>query len=212
MAAAQRAARLESLGKRKAMGGIDAVGCKTAASPRLPRFVDSGRRGQTWDRISSNINRAVQLATGCSAKAAHPHLGKSRGRRRHGVLDVRGVMPQLFSTGDLPPVQGGAGHADANDGDGMGRPTASRPFRLPGFRPYLDAEGDSQPASWRAPGQGWCPGTVARPAISGRAIAFLLNPSGELHHRPSLIVEGRAHAFDPQPCAGVACDPRGKAK
>ena len=84
---------------------------------------------------------ARQLAAGQGRPSASAEV---EGRHRHGVVDVR--RHAAASDRRLQPGQGGADHADRDDGHGMGARRHPRQRRLSGLRAYLDDRGDLQPA------------------------------------------------------------------
>ena len=124
----------------KAMGGIDAiVGNAGIASPA--KLVDLEGRG-----LGPPVQHqpARQLAAGQGRPSASAQVER---RHRHGVVDVR--RHAAASDRRLQPGQGGADHADRDDGHGMGARRHPRQRRLSGLRAYLDDRGDLQPAQAR---------------------------------------------------------------
>jgi glucose 1-dehydrogenase len=166
----------------KAMGGIDAiVGNAGIAAPSRLADLDL----ETWDRIFEIDLRANWLL----AKAAYPHLRKSRGSIVM-LASMAGVMPQL-PHGAYSPAKA----ALIMLTEMMAMEWAPDGIRAnavcPGFvHTSMTHSVYSQPALARKRAKLVPLGRVAKPGDIADAIAFLLGPQSSYITGQSLIVDG----------------------
>ena len=186
----------------KAMGGIDAiVGNAGITSPA--KLVDL--EVEAWDRLF-NINlRANWLL----AKAAHPHLAKSKGAIVM-VSSMSGVMPQL-PTGAYSPAKA----ALIMLTEMMAMEWAPDGIRAnavcPGFVHTSMTEAIySQPRLAKARAAIVPLGRIATPADIADVIAFLLGPAASYITAQSLVVDGGLTRSILNHAPGVAATPKGK--
>ena len=186
----------------KAMGGIDAI-VGNAGITAPAKLVDL--EVEAWDRLF-NINlRANWLL----AKAAHPHLRKSR-RAIVMVSSMSGVMPQL-PTGAYSPAKA----ALIMLTEMMAMEWAPDGIRAnavcPGFVHTSMTEAIySQPKLARARA-GIVPlGRIAKPGDIADVIAFLLSPAASYITAQSLVVDGGLTRSILNHAPGVAATPKGK--
>jgi NAD(P)-dependent dehydrogenase (short-subunit alcohol dehydrogenase family) len=183
----------------KAMGGISGiVGNAGIAAPA--RLVDLDVA--TWDRIFDINLRANWLL----AKAAHPHLRKSKGAIVM-LASMAGVMPQL-PTGAYSPAKAGLIMLT----EMMAMEWAPDGIRAnavcPGFvhTSMTDAI-YTQPKLARGRAKLVPLGRVARPGDIADAIAFLLGPEASYITGQSLIVDGGLTRSILNHTPGVAATP-----
>jgi glucose 1-dehydrogenase len=186
----------------KAMGGIDAlVGNAGIAAPA--RLVDL--EVATWDRLF-NINlRANWLL----AKAAHPHLRKSKGAIVT-VASMSGVMPQV-PTGAYSPAKAALIMltelmAMEWAGDGIRANSV-----CPGFVHTSMTEAIyAQPRLARERARLVPLGRVAKPGDIAETIAFLLSPAASYITGQALVVDGGLTRSILNHAPGIAATPKGK--
>jgi len=186
----------------KAMGGIDAI-VGNAGITAPAKLVDL--EVEAWDRLF-NINlRANWLL----AKAAHPHLAKSKGAIVM-VSSMSGVMPQL-PTGAYSPAKA----ALIMLTEMMAMEWAPDGIRAnavcPGFVHTSMTEAIySQPKLAKARA-GIVPlGRIAKPGDIADVIAFLLSPAASYITAQSLVVDGGLTRSILNHAPGVAATPKGK--
>ena len=186
----------------KAMGGIDGiVGNAGIAAPA--KLVDLDLA--TWDRIFDINLRANWLL----AKAAHPHLRKSKGAIVM-LSSMAGIMPQL-PTGAYSPAKA----ALIMLTEMMAMEWASDGIRAnsvcPGFvhTSMTDAI-YSQPKLARDRARLVPLGRVAKPGDIADAIAFLLGPESSYITGQALVVDGGLSRSILNHTPGVAASPKGK--
>lgn len=186
----------------KAMGGIDAiVGNAGIAAPG--KLVDL--EVATWDRLF-NINlRANWLL----AKAAYPHLKKSRGAVVM-MASMSGVMPQL-PTGAYSPAKAALIMLTEMIAMEWGPDGIRANSVCPGFvhTSMTDAI-YNKPALARGRARLVPLGRVARPSDIADAVAFLLSPEASYITGQSLIVDGGLTRSILNHVPGVAATPRQK--
>lgn len=183
----------------KAMGGIDAlVGNAGITAPA--RLVDL--EVATWDRLF-NINlRANWLL----AKAAHPHLRKSKGAIVT-VASMSGVMPQI-PTGAYSPAKAALimlteMMAMEWAGDGIRANSV-----CPGFVHTSMTEAIySQPRLARSRARLVPLGRVAKPGDIAETIAFLLSPAASYITGQALVVDGGLTRSILNHAPGIAATP-----
>jgi glucose 1-dehydrogenase len=186
----------------KAMGGIDAI-VGNAGITAPAKLVDLELA--TWDRIFDIDLRANWLL----AKAAYPHLKKSRGAVVM-MASMAGVMPQL-PTGAYSPAKA----ALIMLTEMMAMEWAPDGIRAnavcPGFvhTSMTDAiYSQSKLARGRAR---LVPlGRVAKPGDIADAVAFLLSPQASYITGQSLIVDGGLTRSILNHVPGIAATPKGK--
>lgn len=186
----------------KAMGGIDAiVGNAGIAAPA--RLVDLDLA--TWNRVFDINLRANWLL----AKAAHPHLKRSRGSIVM-LASMAGKVPQL-PTGAYSPAKA----ALIMLTEMMAQEWAPDGIRAnavcPGFvhTSMTDAV-YSKPALARGRARLVPLGRVARPSDIADAIAFLLSPQASYITGQSLLVDGGLVQSILNHVPGVAATPKAK--
>ena len=186
----------------KAMGGIDAI-VGNAGITAPGKLVDL--EVETWDRVFDINLRANWLL----AKAAHPHLKRSRGAVVM-LASMAGVMPQL-PTGAYSPAKA----ALVMLTEMMAMEWAPDGIRAnsvcPGF-----VHTSMTDAIYRQPGlaRGRAKlvplGRVARPSDIADAIAFLLSPQASYITGQALLVDGGLTRSILNHVPGVAATPKGK--
>lgn len=186
----------------KAMGGIDAiVGNAGIAAPA--RLVDLDLA--TWNRVFDINLRANWLL----AKAAHPHLKRSKGSIVM-LASMAGKVPQL-PTGAYSPAKA----ALIMLTEMMAQEWAPDGIRAnavcPGFvhTSMTDAV-YSKPALARGRARLVPLGRVARPSDIADAIAFLLSPQASYITGQSLLVDGGLVQSILNHVPGVAATPKAK--
>jgi len=186
----------------KAMGGIDAiVGNAGIAAPA--RLVDLDLA--TWNRVFDINLRANWLL----AKAAHPHLKRSKGAIVM-LASMAGKVPQL-PTGAYSPAKA----ALIMLTEMMAQEWAPDGIRAnavcPGFvhTSMTDAV-YSKPALARGRARLVPLGRVARPSDIADAIAFLLSPQASYITGQSLLVDGGLVQSILNHVPGVAATPKAK--
>ena len=186
----------------KAMGGIDAiVGNAGIAAPA--RLVDLDLA--TWNRVFDINLRANWLL----AKAAHPHLKRSKGSIVM-LASMAGRVPQL-PTGAYSPAKA----ALIMLTEMMAQEWAPDGIRAnavcPGFvhTSMTDAV-YSKPALARGRARLVPLGRVARPSDIADAIAFLLSPQASYITGQSLLVDGGLVQSILNHVPGVAATPKAK--
>ncbi|MEI7870854.1 MAG: SDR family NAD(P)-dependent oxidoreductase [Alphaproteobacteria bacterium] len=186
----------------KAMGGISGiVGNAGIAAPAKLVDLDVA----TWDRIFDINLRANWLL----AKAAHPHLRKSKGAIVM-LSSMAGVMPQL-PTGAYSPAKA----ALIMLTEMMAMEWAPDGIRAnsvcPGFvhTSMTDAI-YAQPKLARARAKLVPLGRVAKPGDIADAIAFLLSPEASYITGQALVVDGGLSRSILNHTPGVAATPKGK--
>jgi len=186
----------------KAMGGIDAVvGNAGIASPA--KLVDL--EVETWDRLFAVNLRANWLL----AKAAYPHLKKSRGAVVM-MSSMSGVMPQL-PTGAYSPTKA----ALIMLAEMMAMEWAADGIRAnavcPGFvhTSMTDAIYRQRKLA-RARAKLVPLGRVAKPEDIADVVAFLLSPAASYITGQALVVDGGLTRSILNHTPGVAATPKGK--
>jgi glucose 1-dehydrogenase len=186
----------------KAMGGIDAI-VGNAGITAPAKLVDL--EVEAWDRLF-NINlRANWLL----AKAAHPHLRKSKGAIVN-VSSMSGVMPQL-PTGAYSPAKA----ALIMLTEMMAMEWAPDGIRAnavcPGFVHTSMTEAIySQPKLAKARAAIVPLGRIAAPGDIADVIAFLLSPAASYITAQALVVDGGLTRSILNHAPGVAATPKGK--
>jgi glucose 1-dehydrogenase len=186
----------------KAMGGIDAiVGNAGITAPSTLVDLDIA----TWDRIFNIDLRANWLL----AKAAHPHLKKSKGSVVM-LASMAGVMPQL-PTGAYSPAKAALimlteMMAMEWAGDGIRANSV-----CPGFvHTSMTDSIYSQPKLARGRAKLVPLGRVAKPTDIADAIGFLLSPAASYITGQALLVDGGLTRSILNHVRGVAATPKGK--
>lgn len=186
----------------KAMGGIDAI-VGNAGITAPAKLVDL--EVAAWDRLFDINLRANWLL----AKAAHPHLRKSKGAIVM-VSSMSGVMPQL-PTGAYSPAKA----ALIMLTEMMAMEWAPDGIRAnavcPGFVHTSMTEAIyNQPKLARARAAIVPLGRIAGPDDIADVIAFLLSPAASYITAQSLVVDGGLTRSILNHAPGVAATPKGK--
>jgi glucose 1-dehydrogenase len=186
----------------KAMGGIDAI-VGNAGITAPAKLVDL--EVEAWDRLFDINLRANWLL----AKAAHPHLSKSRGAIVM-VSSMSGVMPQL-PTGAYSPAKA----ALIMLTEMMAMEWAADGIRAnavcPGFVHTSMTEAIySQPKLAKARAAIVPLGRIATAADIADVIAFLLGPAASYITAQALVVDGGLTRSILNHAPGVAATPKGK--
>ena len=186
----------------KAMGGISGiVGNAGIAAPA--RLVDLDVA--TWDRIFDINLRANWLL----AKAAHPHLRKSKGAIVM-LASMAGVMPQL-PTGAYSPAKAGLIMLTEMMAMEWGPDGIRANAVCPGFVHTSMTDAIYSQGKLNRDRKKMVPlGRIAKPGDIADTIAFLLSPQSSYITGQALLVDGGLLRSTLSRVPGVAATPKGK--